>query len=76
MGAVFTICSDVPPYTWWKDKPCLQARDEWEFLEHVKWAVANITEARAMGRAARELVLAERTAAKQADLWREALATH
>lgn len=73
MGGALPIVSDVQPYQWWHDKPALIARDAKAFFHHVKWAVKNQDQARAMAREAKQLVLKERTIQANAWRWQEAL---
>lgn len=73
MGGALPILSDVEPYHWWHDKPALMAKDAKAFYHHVKWAVANQDEARALAREAKQLVLKERTIQANAWRWQEAI---
>lgn len=73
MGNAFSILSDEPPYQWWRDKPALMAKTAKDFYHHVKWAVRNQDEARALAAEAKQLVLKERTIQANAWRWQEAI---
>lgn len=74
MGLACPVVQDAAPYAAWTDgNNCLKARDDRDWLRVIKHLVARPEEARQLAAAAREYVLAERTAAAQVGLWREAI---
>lgn len=74
MGGAAVVTSDVPPYEWWTaGENCLKAersRDWWPQLKQLIEDPGALAEYKA---AAREYVLGERTIAKQAGKWAEAI---
>jgi hypothetical protein len=74
MAGAVTIAQRAAPYAeWFENKPCLTASTAKEYVDHVRWCVRNQDEARAMGAAARELVLNTRTIQAEIGKWREAV---
>lgn len=73
MGGCASVVSDCAPY---KDVPgelCHKAKDAKGFLKAIQHLVRNRDEARQLGVAAREYVLANRTTAAQIHLWKQAI---
>lgn len=73
MAGAATIAQRSAPYAEWFDGPCLTASTAKEYADKVRWCVRNQDEARAIGREARELVLATRTIQSEVARWREAV---
>ena len=73
MAGALTIAQRLAPYEEWFDKPCLTAASVKEYVDHVRWCVRNQDAARAMGRDARELVLATRTIDHEIKYWEAAV---
>lgn len=74
MAGALPILQSSEPYWEWDEKPfawtCHTAGD-WE--EAIRWAVSNRDEVRAMSRAARNYVLAERAFSTEINKWKEAI---
>lgn len=69
------VLSEVPAYEGWRDgELCRKAATRKDFLRVVKELVANPEQTKQLAREARAHVLAERTVARNAWRWREAIA--
>jgi hypothetical protein len=68
------VLSDVSPYSLWTDEQnCLKAKDAGAFYKQIKRLVQNRDEVKALAKAGRDYVLAERVTERQAHKWREAI---
>jgi hypothetical protein len=72
MAGALTICTDAEPFKAFGG-PCIRVVGARGFERAVRWAVTHRDEAREMGRAAREYVLAERTIQGNVWKWQEAI---
>lgn len=73
MAGAAVVCSRVEPYKAWARKPCIPVANQREFTRAVKHLVKRRDEARQIAQAAKEYVLAERTAKVAAESWRAAI---
>lgn len=73
MAGALPIVSDAQPYEGWENTPVLFARDNGEFLEHVRWAACHRNEVRERAAAVREIVLRDRAMPDAVAPWRAAV---
>lgn len=74
MGGAMPFLQSSDPYWEWEDKEFARiARSESDWMQQMKWAVANRDEVRARAQQAREYVLEQRTFRTEIERWRHAI---